>query len=259
MVMSATTAKTVREALQAAGFGRKDISVRNDSYSMGSTVYVRIRRADIALDAVEAIASAHERVSRDEGTGEILSGGNTFVTVEYGHGALDAATVTIREMLDAGVYEFGALSLTIDHDDPDRLDVWAERIHVCRISREYGAEQLTRKLASRGELAAVLAGEAGLAQANDVAAELASEPELAPEAAPALASAPEASPAPEAAPAPASASAALVLARKALIAAHLRDLAEQLEGFEGTSWAHAGTLAAVVRALDEMPAFGRDR
>jgi hypothetical protein len=253
MVMSATTAKAVRESLQAAGFGRKDISVRNDSYSMGSTVYVRIRRADIALDAVEAIASAHERVSRDEGTGEILSGGNTFVTVEYGHGALDAATVTIREMLDAGVYEFGALSLTIDHDDPDRLDVWAERIHVCRISREYGAEQLTRKLASRGELAAVLAGEAGLAQANDVAAE------LAPEAAPALASAPALSPAPEAAPAPASASAALVLARKALIAAHLRDLAEQLEGFEGTTWAHAGTLAAVVRALDEMPAFGRDR
>jgi hypothetical protein len=195
MCMSSKTAKEIREALKAAGFGRALVSVRNDSYSMGSTVHVKVRRADIALDAIEAIARPHEIVRRDE-QGDILGGGNTHIDVEYETGALDAATVTIREMIGAGVCKFGKLELLEDRADPDRLDVFSagtDGAHVARLYREFAAEGLTRILAARGELAAAR-NNRHLACANDV--ELAPEQAPAPEVAPAPAAQPEAAQAP---------------------------------------------------------------
>jgi len=250
MVMSKQTAEAVRGALKAAGFGRADVSVRNESYSMGSTVHVTVRRADIALDVIEELATAHERIDRDE-QGEILSGGNTFVHVGYAHGLLDAATATIRAMWDAGERSFGPLHVTEGGARYD-LDVWESSEqggHVASLYAENAAEGLTRILAARGLLTAVLA-DAAAAPSNDVT----SAPDAAapPVAAPATAEACAPPPAPAAAPAVRAAAAALLTARKALIVSQLQHVLAQLGSFAGDE----NDLARVSQALDALPYFG---
>ena len=81
--MSATDSKTIRKNLKAKGITSRQVSVRNSSYSMGSSVYVTIKDPTVPFDLVEEIAMAEQRVRRCEITHDILSGGNMFVQVSY--------------------------------------------------------------------------------------------------------------------------------------------------------------------------------
>lgn len=74
----AETAKRVRVALKAKFPGVK-FSVRSDSFSMGSAV--RIAWTDGPTEKqVETVARDHEKIDRDSSSGEILSGGNRYIT-----------------------------------------------------------------------------------------------------------------------------------------------------------------------------------
>lgn len=76
-------AALIRRALKTKlGATARQVSVRCDIYSMGSSIDVKIKDPSISKAAVEAIALEHQRVSRDS-SGEILSGGNMFIEVEY--------------------------------------------------------------------------------------------------------------------------------------------------------------------------------
>lgn len=84
----AETAKKIREGLKAKFPGQK-FSVRSDSFSLGSAV--RIEWMDGPTEAqVSRIAQPHEAVTRDTMTGEILGGGNRYITMrrEYSEGLL---------------------------------------------------------------------------------------------------------------------------------------------------------------------------
>ena len=181
MGMSATTARAIRSDLKAKGYGPRDVSVRNDSYSMGSTVRVRVRRADIRLGEIEQLARKHERVSRDD-SGEILGGGNTYVDVEYADEALAPAVEPLRALLAEGRLPNCSLVMVRDDSDADQVTVSHRGTGAvaCRISRQYGAERLARLLAASGELAAVLAARP-LTEA-ELAAMPAPAPELPPQA-----------------------------------------------------------------------------
>jgi hypothetical protein len=72
-------ANLLRAALKTAGYNRNQVTVAYPH----STLRVTIRDASIPKSAIKAIAGAFEHVDRDYMTGEILCGGNTFVTVEY--------------------------------------------------------------------------------------------------------------------------------------------------------------------------------
>lgn len=157
--MTVAVSKAVRAALKAAGYGKADVSVHNDSYSMGSTVYVKIKRPEISLLKVEAIAESFARVDRDSSTGEILGGGNCFVDVGYADGALDAAAARINEQVTAGRRHFGQCELVVK--DPFTYQVWHnegddERDNVGRagmhIDREKPGPGLARELAKIGQL-----------------------------------------------------------------------------------------------------------
>lgn len=89
-------AAQLRAALKARGWTGRDVSVRADSYSMGSSIRVVIKNPAVPLAAVQALAQAHERVDRDQ-WGEILSGGNRFVDVSYSPEAL--AALADRQLL----------------------------------------------------------------------------------------------------------------------------------------------------------------
>jgi hypothetical protein len=174
--MTTKTAKSIRTALKTLGYGPRDVSVRNRSYSMGSTVDVRIINWGVPFQTVSEIAARHEVVHRDE-SGEILSGGNSFVDVDYAAGALDALIPMIRNMIAEGRTVFGSLRLSADERDADCLHAWDVDggRHVAQFSRQHGAGRFARLLATRGELTCLGRTEAEeLARhAGEVAAEMA--------------------------------------------------------------------------------------
>jgi len=74
----AKTAAEIRGALKKAFPGVK-FSVRAESFSMGSAV--RIAWVDgPTTKQVEKVTSAHEKIARCEMTGEILGGGNRYIS-----------------------------------------------------------------------------------------------------------------------------------------------------------------------------------
>ncbi len=76
-------AAAIRKALKAEGWNARQVSVRTDYYSMGSSIYATIRDASVDTARVTEIAEAlGERIDRDQ-WGEILGGGNTFVHVDH--------------------------------------------------------------------------------------------------------------------------------------------------------------------------------
>lgn len=67
-----------------------DFSVRKQDCLYSDAYYIYIKQAHINIDDVERLARAKfECVDRDEHTGEILSGGNTFIFVEYDNQAYE--------------------------------------------------------------------------------------------------------------------------------------------------------------------------
>nr|DAV45700.1 MAG TPA: Large polyvalent protein associated domain 29 [Caudoviricetes sp.] len=70
----------IRKELKEHGYNNRRVSVRFSGYS---AIYVTIKELAINKKEIENIAMKYESYSRDERTGEILSGGNTFVFVDY--------------------------------------------------------------------------------------------------------------------------------------------------------------------------------
>jgi hypothetical protein len=79
--------KAIRQALKAAGVAARAVSVRA---RRGEGISVLINSAEVKKALVESIARPFESISRDHYSGEILCGGNTFVSVEYTDEALAA-------------------------------------------------------------------------------------------------------------------------------------------------------------------------
>jgi hypothetical protein len=86
MTPTAEVAKELRQALKTElGLGPREVSVRTDNYSLGSSIDVTIKVPGILKDKVEEIAKRFARIQYDHATGEILCGGNRHVHVEYAH------------------------------------------------------------------------------------------------------------------------------------------------------------------------------
>ena len=83
------TAKALRAKLKAAGYNARLVSVRHHQYSMGSTIHCTIRDPDVKKAAIEDIALEFQRVDRCQISGEILTGCNRFVDVEFSDQARD--------------------------------------------------------------------------------------------------------------------------------------------------------------------------
>ena len=150
-------AVAIRTDLKAAGYALRAFSIRS---SRTGSVTVEIKDPSIAKRRITEIACAHQHIDRDRATGEILGGGNTFVSVRYSHEALEAAAGELTARLRAGERSFG--SLHVDGEGPDAKHTWHVWTtgdlgrHLRQIS-PFGGEALAELLADRGVLAAVLA------------------------------------------------------------------------------------------------------
>lgn len=137
---TAEHSKQIRQALKAKyGWTGQDVSVRTDNYSMGSSIRIKVKNPTVDKAIVEEIAKDHEHVYRCEMTGDILSGGNRFVFVDYtddcrkqiGAPYLEAVTAIRRdpESQSTGwtLHEVGRCSVGIEHDSEQE---WNRYYHV---------------------------------------------------------------------------------------------------------------------------------
>ena len=86
-----TKADALRSDLRTAGYNARQVTVRRDH----STLRVTIRDASVKISHVKEIAGRYESVSYCQASGEILSGGNTFVDVEY----IDSVIRSVRDQI----------------------------------------------------------------------------------------------------------------------------------------------------------------
>jgi len=137
--MSAQAAKTIRTALKTElGLNSRRVSVRADSYSMGSSVYVKIKDHTVSFAAVEEIAKRSEHVRRCETTGEILSGGNTYVTVEWSREArVELAAKYVDQAVDA-ILELEEIKANDDHTTNVLITIKGTDVMIGQASNGYG-------------------------------------------------------------------------------------------------------------------------
>lgn len=80
----AQAAARIRKALKAElGLTSRQVSVRSERYSMGSSIDVYIKEPLVSKEKVQEIADRERKVRYCEASGEVLSGGNRFVDVQY--------------------------------------------------------------------------------------------------------------------------------------------------------------------------------
>lgn len=108
-------AATIRKDLKALGWSGRQVSVR---VCRGSSIYVTVKDPTVSLHKVEKIAMPYQSVRRCEYSGEILSGGNTFITVEYDRNLVREKAAEVESLLS---------------DEPGKpvtvagFDVWKEK------------------------------------------------------------------------------------------------------------------------------------
>lgn len=90
-------ADALRAALKAVGYHARRVSVRHDH----NTLRVTVRDPSASLTRIKQIAAPFESVRHCQATGEILSGGNTFLSCEYSNALLSPIKVAIAKALDA--------------------------------------------------------------------------------------------------------------------------------------------------------------
>ena len=122
-------AAEIRKELKTKhGWTSRQVSVRAEYFSMGSAIRVTIKDANVIPSIVEAVANRAEDISRCSYTGEILSGGNRYVTISYDQdvlaqlgarwaGAVDAAYLGLLAASDNSLIEIAGTPYLLGYDN----------------------------------------------------------------------------------------------------------------------------------------------
>ena len=131
--MTKQAAATLRAQYKAAGWNARMVSVRTQYFSMGSSIRVTVRSADVDFAKAKAMAEDVERISRCQITGEILSGGNRYVHVDMSEACADALAKPFLCAVQNAVAELDGLS-DGTHADVTRVEGKGEAARSVRIA-----------------------------------------------------------------------------------------------------------------------------
>lgn len=81
----------IRKELKAMGYTSRQVSVRTKGAGYSDSIRITIKDVSIREKEIQAIADKYESIRYDEYSGEILSGGNLYIFVEYDHYAVENA------------------------------------------------------------------------------------------------------------------------------------------------------------------------
>lgn len=74
-------AKMVREELKKIGYSSKMVSVKSGCTGYSDFIRITIKDLSCDKDKINAIALKFKSIDYDERSGEILAGGNTYISV----------------------------------------------------------------------------------------------------------------------------------------------------------------------------------
>ncbi len=106
-------AASIRAAYKAKGWSSRDISVKADYYSMGSAIRVQIKNPAVRAETARLIAEGYESIRRDA-YGDIMGGGNRYVTMSYSR----EAETTIENLYRA---DLEAAAQLVEAGEPNHL------------------------------------------------------------------------------------------------------------------------------------------
>jgi hypothetical protein len=84
-------ADQIKKELKDMGYNSRRVGVRTKGAGYSDSIRITIKDVSIREDDIQKIADRYESVRYDEYTGEILSGGNLYITVEYDYDAVKNA------------------------------------------------------------------------------------------------------------------------------------------------------------------------
>ena len=84
MSINAERSKAIRERIKnELGYTSKQVSVRSSNCGYSDETRITVKDLSCDYDAIQKIAMSFESIRYDEYSGEILSGANTYIFVEY--------------------------------------------------------------------------------------------------------------------------------------------------------------------------------
>lgn len=89
MAKPVSTTQAMKQKLKEAGIDTKHISIREGGGAYSTSYNVKIKSPYIDADEVKKIVNEYESYEKDERTGEILEGGNTYVFATYDDSCFD--------------------------------------------------------------------------------------------------------------------------------------------------------------------------
>lgn len=161
-------AAVIRAALKTKGWTSRDVSVKSHYYSMGSSIYVVIKNHTVPLSVVEEIANQHERIDRCQISGEILSGCNRYVSVNYSHeateligapwtGAVEAALATLSTASENSLIDIAGTPYSVGNSSNGwGFSVWQDS-HLGQFSTAKGVAEFVGVKMLEASVAAVAA------------------------------------------------------------------------------------------------------
>lgn len=91
IMLAKEQAQELRQTLKKLGYSSKQVSVTSRRSGYSTAIDVTIKDLSIPMKVVNEAAGKYEKIDREEGTGEILLGGNNYVDVSFDYEVLSAA------------------------------------------------------------------------------------------------------------------------------------------------------------------------
>ena len=101
----------IRKLLKERGWNSRKVSVRGGRLTYSGEVRVTIKDPAVPYHEVEKLAKGFEKIDRDHLSGEILSGGNTYVDVNLSESVVRVLEVRHLEALTAAVAKIDGNSI----------------------------------------------------------------------------------------------------------------------------------------------------
>ena len=92
--------KKIRETLKEAGYKTSDFSIRSYDCGYSDSSKIHIKNLSIDVSKIRDLLRKFESVDYDVASGEILSGGNTYIIVDYDYETVRAKEDEVRQELD---------------------------------------------------------------------------------------------------------------------------------------------------------------
>lgn len=163
LTRAAIEAKRIRSVYKARGWTSKDVSVRASNYSMGSSIDIEILSPRVHLAEAKRIAYAFEEVRHDDATGEVLGGGNRFISVKQSSECLAELAAPYLEAFRAALAQADILSgPSIEGLDQTAImleDKWRARLYVGDELIFFDHDKDSTIVSACGRMAELLKGE----------------------------------------------------------------------------------------------------